>query len=138
MTDDQSAIAAIIHAYAERLDDGDLDGVAALFENADWITDGRVRGHGVAHARRQYDRVILSGDGTPRTRHVITNLVVDVAGDGSSAAARSYFVVLQQTGPILAGRYHDRFERDSDGWHLSAREFHADLIGDLSLHYRFA
>ena len=58
---------------------------------------------------RRYD------DGTPRTKHVTTNLVIDADDDGTSATARSYYTVLQQLDdfplqPIIAGRYHDRFE----------------------------
>jgi hypothetical protein len=135
VTDDPAAIAAIVHSYAERLDAGDLDGVAALFARADWVSGGRVTGHGSTYARHQYDGVVLGPDGTPGTRHVIANLVIDV-GDESTASARSYFVVLQRSGPILAGRYHDRFANDGAGWHLTEREFHADLLGDLSGHYR--
>ena len=137
MTDDQHAIAAIVHEYASRLDAGDLDGVADLFARADWISGGDVTGHGREHARRQYAGVVLGPDGTPGTRHVIANLVVDVGPDGSTAMATSLFVVLQRGGPILAGRYHDAFARDDNGaWYLTRREFHPDLVGDLSAHYR--
>ena len=34
--------------------------------------------HGTEQVRRGYGGVILYEDGTPRTKHVITNLVVDV------------------------------------------------------------
>jgi hypothetical protein len=136
VSDDRAAITAIVHGYAERLDAGDLDGVAELFARADWVAGGRVTGHGSEHARRQYDGVLLGADGTPGTRHLIANLIIDVADDRSSASARSYFVVLQRSHPILAGRYHDRFARDESGWHLTERAFHADLLGDLSPHYR--
>jgi hypothetical protein len=135
VTDDERAIAAIIHAYAERLDAGDLDGVATLFARADWRTGGTVTGHGADHARRQYDRVHIGPNGTPGTHHLVTNLVIDVAEDRSTAWARSSFVVLQRAGPILAGRYHDRFALDRDGWHLTERAFLVDLIGDLSQHF---
>ena len=69
---DEQAIAALIHLYAERLDDGDLDGVAALFADATWRTPARadaLRGH--VAVRRAYDGVILH-DGRPGTKHVIT------------------------------------------------------------------
>ena len=39
--DDVTAITALIHEYAERIDAGDLDGVAALFEHATWGSPGR-------------------------------------------------------------------------------------------------
>lgn len=133
--DDRAAIAGVVHEYAARLDAGDFDGVAALLARADWVSRGRVTGHGADHARRQYDAVVRRADGTPGTRHVIANLVIDVGPGPDEAAARSSFVVLQDARPILAGRYHDRLARDVDGWYLTVRSFHADLVGDLSGHY---
>jgi hypothetical protein len=90
-----------------------------------------------------YDGVILYEDGTPRTKHVITNLVIELAPDGATATARSYFTVLQATDglalqPIIAGRYHDAFARDEGTWRFSERVIHPDLQGDLSRHMRGA
>ena len=53
-------------------------------------------------------------DGTPRTKHVTTNLVIDADEAAGTATARSYFTVLQQVDDhpleiVIAGRYHDRF-----------------------------
>ena len=97
MTDlarDVNEITALIHEYAFRLDAGDLDGVAALFEHGELGStrhDGRLRGS--AEARTNYNNVILYADGTPRTQHQITNVTVKV--DGTTATARSSFTVLQ-------------------------------------------
>ncbi len=51
--------------------------------------------------------------------------------------------MLQQRGepgtpiePILSGRYVDRYRRGPDGWHFANRDFHVDLTGDLSRHFR--
>ncbi len=61
--------------------------------------------------------------------------------DGDRASARCSFTVLQVTGqglhPILAGEYHDRFER-VDGWRFAERIFDPRLFGDLSNHMRGA
>ena len=78
-------------------------------------------------------------DGTPRTKHVTTNLVIDADEDAGAATARSYFTVLQRLEdfalqPIIAGRYHDTFELVDDEWRLSERVILCDLIGDLSHH----
>lgn len=139
---DEEQIRALICAYAERLDSGDLDGVAALFEHG-VFRSGR-GGHPLAGrdaVRRQYEPVILYPDGdrgpTPRTKHVLGNIVVDVHGDG--ATGRCTFTVLQQVddGPlraVLGGRYHDRFERVDGRWRFTERVVHPDLLGDLSQH----
>jgi hypothetical protein len=38
--------------------------------------------------------------------------------------------------PIIAGRWHDRLERDDDGWHIVERVIYADLTGDLRFHIK--
>jgi hypothetical protein len=37
-------------------------------------------------------------------------------------------------GPVLAGRYHDRFQRVDGAWRFAERTVYPDLIGDLSGH----
>jgi ketosteroid isomerase-like protein len=132
-------ITALIHEYAFRLDAGDLDGVAALFENGELGStrhDGRLRG--TTEARTNFDGVIIYSDGTPQTQHQITNVTVKV--DGSKATAKSSFTVLQigKKGfqPIVAGNYLDRFEQVDGVWRFSERVFDPRLIGDLSRHMK--
>jgi 3-phenylpropionate/cinnamic acid dioxygenase small subunit len=138
---DEQAIAALIHLYAERLDDGDLDGVAALFADATWRTPARAEAlRGRVAVRRAYEGVVLH-DGRPATKHVITNLTIDVAADRAAATARSYFTVMQARPgfplqPIVCGRYHDAFARDERGWRFSDRLIIPDLVGDLRHHLR--
>ena len=138
--DDAEQIRALVHSYAQLLDEGDLDGVAALFEQATWRSGrtGEVR-RGSGAVRAVFDDVILY-DGTPRTQHAIANLTV-ISDGGAIATARSSFTVLQALPdfplqPILAGRYHDELERVDGEWRFTDRVVHADLIGDLSRHMR--
>ena len=37
-------------------------------------------------------------DGTPRTRHVTTNLIIESEEDAGTATSRSYFTIFQQVG----------------------------------------
>jgi 3-phenylpropionate/cinnamic acid dioxygenase small subunit len=90
--------------------------------------------------RRAYEGVLLS-EGRPSTKHVITNVTVEVAGDGATAHARSYFTVMQARPDlplqaIICGRYHDTFARAAGGWRFADRLILPDLIGDLSRHLR--
>ena len=73
--------------------------------------------------------------------HCITNVTVDVDDSATVASARSYFTVLQAVDdfplqPIIAGKYHDRFEKIDGTWRFRERIIHPDLIGDLSRHMR--
>jgi 3-phenylpropionate/cinnamic acid dioxygenase small subunit len=138
----RDAIAALIFTYAERIDAGDLDGVAALFRDATYRSrqGGSYDGCDAVRAVLS-QKVILYSDGTPRTKHVTSNLIIEVEASVTSATARSYFTVLQATDtlplqPIVAGRYHDRFVRESDVWRFADRLIFVDLIGDLSQHLR--
>jgi 3-phenylpropionate/cinnamic acid dioxygenase small subunit len=138
---ERAEIAALVYRYAELLDSGDLDGVAALFEHATWGSGTRAeRMRGAVQVRRMYDGVILYDDGTPHTKHVITNLVIDHDDGSVDASARSYFTVLQAHDgglqPIIAGRYEDRFANVDGQWRFSERIIHPDLQGDLSHHMR--
>ena len=81
-------------------------------------------------------------DGTLRTKHVITNPILEVDEERGTASCRSYYTVFQQTGtlalqPIISGRYQDRFERVEGRWRFCERDYtKVDLVGDLSQHLR--
>jgi hypothetical protein len=138
---DRAEITALVHSYARRLDAGDLEGVAALFEHATWRSEstGEVL-RGSEDVRKVYERVRLY-DGSPRTKHLITNLSVDVEPGGNRAAAECCFTVLQGIDAgdpikiVLSGRYVDRFERSAGVWRFSDRLFIVDLTGDLGRHF---
>lgn len=142
MRDDEAAIRALIVAYAERLDSGDLDGVATLFEDAVFrSTRGGNARAGRDAIRSMYDPVVVYDDGTPRTKHILGNICVTVDGSGSSATSRCTFTVLQAApgrpmSAILAGRYLDTFERVDGRWRFAERVVAPDLLGDLSAHMR--
>jgi hypothetical protein len=141
MTDDALQIQNLVHRYAECIDLGDFDGLGDLLARADVgaaDNPGSLSGHDAVVAMftsttRRYP------DGTPRTKHVTTNLIVEVDAAAGTGTCRSYFTVLQQVPalplqPVIAGRYHDRFVCEDGVWHFSERRFLIDLIGDLSQH----
>ncbi len=129
----------LIYRYAELLDLGDIAAVAALFARARFVgPDGKVQAVGAEAIGSIYRSLTrLHEDGTPLTHHVTSNVIIEV--DGDIAEARSYFTVLQATDAlplqlIIAGRYRDRFARDSDGWYFTERQMLPRLSGDLSQH----
>jgi len=140
--DVRPAIERIVYGYAACVDAGDFEGLAALFEHATY-KGGGPDDPGVFGADAvlaiQERMVRRYADGTPRTKHVTTNLVIDADEEAGTAAARSYFTVLQAVDDfplqvVIAGRYHDRFERADGEWRLTERVIFCDLIGDLSRH----
>ena len=139
-------ISDLVYAYAERIDAGDFDGVADLLASADVTAEGTDRHwRGRDEVRSLYESgTRRHADGTPLTKHVTTNLVVEVDEGAGTAAARSYYTVLQAVPgelalqPIVAGRYRDRFERVDGRWRFAARHLVVDLVGDLGHHLLFA
>ena len=138
------AITSLMFRYAACVDAADFPGIAALF------THGRITNEGVDGAivgadavRRLYEETNrVHDDGTTRTRHLNTNIVVDVDESAGSASVRSSFVVFQQTPnlalqPIVSGRYADDFVRDRGEWRFDCRHIIVDHIGDVREHLTF-
>jgi 3-phenylpropionate/cinnamic acid dioxygenase small subunit len=138
----EQAIANLIARYAFLVDDGDFRGLAQLFADGEFILNGGTPAIGseaveaLAHAMlRTYD------DGTPRTRHVTTNLIIELDDAGEAASSRSYYTVFQATAgfplqPIACGRYSDRFALKGRRWVFTHREVETNLVGDVSHHRR--
>lgn len=141
MTDDATRITNLVYRYAELIDLGDFAGVGRLLGDAGiGVGDrpGTMTGADAFEAMfaattRRYD------DGTPRTKHVTTNCIVEVDDGAGTGTCRSYYTVFQATGglalqPIVTGRYHDRFVREDGTWRFDERRFFIDLVGDVSHH----
>ncbi|MDP6977179.1 MAG: nuclear transport factor 2 family protein [Myxococcota bacterium] len=144
MASHEREIENLLYTYAERIDLGDFEGVADLFEHAAITTPDAEPGPGGRQAALEiYQRSTrLYEDGTPKTKHVTTNVLIEVDEAAQTAAARSYFTVFQRLDdfplqPIIAGRYHDRFERVEGQWRFAERMMLPELLGDLSRHLLF-
>ena len=135
------AIRNLLGTYCELMDAADWAGVGELFGRGELVAEnGTVVAAGTDGVRTFYERGTKLYDGSPRTRHVTTNTVIDL--DGDTASARSAFVVFQQAPgqqlqPIITGRYRDRFVCDEAGWRFAQRTFLVDHVGDLSHHLTF-
>lgn len=134
------AIRNLLGRYCELIDAGDMDGLVDLLAYAVLRDDaGNELGRGREGAARVYAGVHLHPDGTPRTRHVTANSIIDVDEDAGTATARSAYIVFQATDtlplqPIIAGRYRDRFARRDGEWCFTERAFTVDLVGELGQH----
>lgn len=141
MNNQSIEILNLLYRYAELMDGGDLPGVAALFRHA-CVKVGEqgdlLEEAGMLELWQQHVKIYPCG--TPRTKHVITNPILEINETGTRASCRSYYTVLQATDTlplqvIAAGRYHDEFELVDGCWRFSYRDYTLfDLKGDLSDH----
>ena len=139
---DWVAINRLLMTYASLCDEGRFAELATMFEGATYRVEhsgtdkvSEYRGSdevlGFCEQTRIYD------DGTPRTKHVVTN--VDIRLDGDTATSSCYVTVFQQTDklplqPIASGRYVDAFRRIDGSFRFSDRLISGFLLGDRSHH----
>jgi hypothetical protein len=143
-SDDWRAIHDLIMTYADHVDSGRFAEASGLFEHASYEVEFEVGGaptiighRGSAEVLAFMGQTPLFDDGTPRTRHVNTNVLIDL--DGDRATSRCYFTVLQQTPtlplqPIATGRYVDSFEHVDGRWRFASRRMIDAMAGDISQH----
>jgi SnoaL-like domain len=129
------AIENLIFTYAAHVDSGNFAGVGGLFAHGTFV------GGAPATGREAVDTLVLYPDGTPRTRHLTTNVRIDVDEAAGTATAHSYWTALQAAPglalqPIASGHYDDRFERSDGAWRFVERRPHVALAGDLSRHLK--
>ena len=139
MTQAAIAIPNLLYTYAMRFDDGDFAGAAALFDKGCVIAGGhRIAGREAILA--MWRTWVKTYGGKPQTRHITTNPIIDLTGDGDQAICQSQWTVIQAAPGfplqiVASGRYRDRLARDRDGWHFIEREYvQTDLVGDSSAH----
>jgi ketosteroid isomerase-like protein len=143
MSDPHEQIRNLLGRYCELMDAGDFAGLARLFADATLADEhGTVFATGADEVRRMWEAQTIRYDGSPRTRHVTANPVIDVDEPAGEASVTSSYVVFQGVDgfplqPIVTGRYADRFSRDTDGrWRFAQRRYAVDHVGDLSRHLR--
>lgn len=140
LADDRDEIRALIHAYADRVDRGDIDGVADLFAHASVVSSAGQAFSGREVLRELWAAGLQMHDGSPRTHHLISNVDVWVSDDGQHAEAKSYATVIQAAPGfplqvIVASRHEDTFEKVNGLWRFAERRDFRDLEGDLSHHF---
>jgi ketosteroid isomerase-like protein len=137
---DYQRIQQLVYGYAERVDAGDFEAVAALMSKARLLflpSAEELEGSAQVLAANRLRVKIYPHTGTPCTTHYINNLVIEL--DGNKASAQSLFTVTQaledfplQT--IMTGRYYDRFVKEREVWRFSNRTIAPEYFGDLSFH----
>ncbi len=133
--DSEKQIIKLMNDYCFAIDSGDLATFARMFANAEWIAESK------RPSKESANNLILYPDGTPRTKHAISNISLEIDESNDKAKGHSYVVVWQQTEDfplqaIFAGDYFDEFQRVEGQWRFSKRELRNSLVGDMSAHLK--
>ena len=89
------AISAALSRYCTTFDEARFDEFAALFERGRWFM---VPEPGAGPVRQWIDRRVVLYDGSPRTRHEVSGLVVDADEDPDKAAFRCSITITEAAG----------------------------------------
>ena len=138
---DERAVLNLLCVYVELVDSGNFDGLSVLFAGVPVFMAGpdqpAVPGEMVGEVMHRF---VKTYDGIPRTKHLVTNTILESDAPGQ-ARTRSQFTVLQNVPGVLplqvvaSGRYHDEFSQDSSGtWGFAQRIMLVDAYGDASAH----
>lgn len=142
---DHVLITNLVYRYAELVDSADFDGLGELFSDAVLHSGGEPL-RGAAAIRQNFvDWVrVYPDNGTPHTRHITSNLIIEVAepedgGQAQTASARSYVTVLQYgpgntLTPIFFVRYFDEFHRVDGDWRFASRRYVEPASGPADDH----
>lgn len=143
MSDAHEAVRYLIARYCELMDAGDFDELADLFADGRLSDEnGVVFARGAPEVAKMWHAQTILYEGSPRTRHLTANSIIEVDEAAGTATARSSYVVLQATTdmslePIISGRYVDRFIKAPDAsWRWDERSYAIDHLGNLSHHLR--
>ena len=69
---DEEEIRNLMNEYCYAIDSGDFVTFAKLFQNAEWIAEGK------KPSNESANNIIIYEDGTPKTKHTITNISINV------------------------------------------------------------
>ncbi|MDX3377175.1 nuclear transport factor 2 family protein [Streptomyces sp. ME02-6991-2A] len=132
----------LIVRYSHLVDDARFREFGALFDKGDFVF-GDVTLRGSAEIEKLIgSTLVVHDDGTLRTRHVTTNILIEVDEENDTAQARSYYMVFQAVPdllplqPVGGGGYRDRFVRQDGAWRFARREVTIDYTGDTRYHFK--
>jgi len=137
----ETKIMNLLYRYGLCIDQGRFDEAAALFKHGQ-IAMGE--GHVISDAKQiaamWHGMVRIYECGSSRTRHIITNPIIEIDEDFGVAQVLSCWTVIQQTPDfplqvVASGRYEDDFHKIEGEWCFKQKRYLGiDLMGDMSAH----
>jgi SnoaL-like domain len=131
----------LMNSYGFTIDTGDFEGCASLFSHGAWEMEGAKPHSGKQEMLALLANVKLYEDGTPKTKHVTSNVDLTINEAAGTARSECYVTVFQQTADlplqaIFSGHYFDTFERENGSWRFVKRLIRHMLVGDMRAHLK--
>ena len=137
----ERAILNLIAQYTHYVDQAQFDKLGDLFAKGTLITAFNSPKGKEALVKHMENNLQVYPDGTLRTNHVTTNIVLNIDETAGTATAQSYLTLFQANPDnnfplqaILTGTYHDKFAFADNEWYFLSRELVVGLVGDISNH----
>ncbi|QJQ31421.1 nuclear transport factor 2 family protein [Sphingomonas lacunae] len=131
----REAIRDLLTRYTYNGDRGRIDALAACFADNGVLEFPGNSGTGPTGVKA----ALTSGERNPTisfVRHHVTPPIIELAADGESATARSYFAVTSDNGPDHSGTYDDWLTLTKQGWRFALRRVRIDWQAETSLFRR--
>lgn len=136
--EEKDAIRELLARYCFLLDGYHLREFAALFTaDGEWISrNGTAKGP-EAIERLLRDLVPEPAPGRGR-KHLTTNIIIDLSGDGATVVSNFLVVRDSEAGPVIsvAGTYDDVVVRTLEGWKFKSRRLSHDIAGESGLNVK--
>lgn len=137
----ETQIMNLLYRYGLYIDEGKFDDAAALFKHGQIAMGaGHVMSDPKQIAAMWHGMVRTYECGTSRTRHIITNPIIEVDESLGTAKVLSCWTVIQQTADfplqvVASGRYEDDFHKVTGEWCFKQKRYLGiDFLGDMSAH----
>ena len=134
-------IAALLYRYAYGIDTGDFDSVVEMFGNTSILDgQGNTIAKGSAQIKQFYQRIIkiYPDTGTPKTQHVVSNVLIQSQTEDLLKATANYSVFQKldngKIEAIICGHYHSVFKPSDHGWEFYQHQTKPLMVGDMSNH----
>lgn len=136
---DEWSITRALYDCADHYDNGRWDDVGQMFTAGTWWLSEDFGLVGTEEVRNYLESTVKLYDGSPRTRHAIGNIRINVADDRSTADASSTVVVFQSLPSrapttLIQAVYHDVLENSDVGWRFTERRATVDGAGQITDH----
>ena len=133
----------LFYRYAYGIDAGDFESVALLLKDASIHgAEGNIIAQGFEQIKHFYEQIIKihPDTGTPKTQHVVSNILIQSESVDSLKVIANYSVFQKlksgKVEAIICGQYHTSFKAMEHGWAFHQHQTKPLMVGDMTNHLK--